>query len=130
MSIEDARERLEEAESAPFSDKARQQARLSQAHALIAIHDMLLPPTLIPASQDDVEPLLASDASRQAMRRLTRGEVPAHEVLADAIWQAEERGFLAATRVILSLGDATVDDLHRVDKQALRRLIDKELGRG
>lgn len=81
----------------------------------------------------DKEPILASQASRDAnIRYLTTGD-PAHEILADAIYRAEQRGVnatLAALNARISLEHPEVVVPHsQYTSTELQEQINKELGR-
>lgn len=77
------------------------------------------------------EPLLASDASRRFMALHDQTGTPVHELAADAIHLAEDRGVEAAIRAlgafVSDIGTVRVDVT--VDKRDLMRRIEKELGR-
>lgn len=86
---------------------------------------------VIGATEAEVEPLLASEASRRFMDRYAQSSAPVHEIAADAIRLAEDRGVEAAMVAL----EAEVNDLGSVyvdiavDKRDLMRRIDKVLGR-
>jgi hypothetical protein len=85
------------------------------------------------------DPLLATEHSRRAWLRYLETGDPIHEILADAIWDAEKRGVEAA---LASLGNTTVAHdaawlkdwlvLHddKIDLEAFHDRVKEKLGRG
>jgi hypothetical protein len=79
------------------------------------------------------EPILVSDASRKAMLRFAATNDPVHEILADAIYQAEQRGVRATLSALGvfhdRVNDALVVPSGRFPSEGLERKIKRELGR-
>lgn len=77
------------------------------------------------------EPLLASDASRRFMALHDTSGTPVHELAADSICLAEQRGveatLVALGAEITDTGSVYVDAA--LDKRDLMRRIEKALGR-